>query len=98
MIDNRNEKKRQSLEEKRISKVSFELNVPEDIVKNSIDILFSFMKEKIELVDLKNNELLSEEEFKKKVPIVKIPHLGFMVPSYKAYASMKKNQENKNNQ
>jgi hypothetical protein len=89
-----NHKKRQTLEEKRIAKVSFELNIPEDIVKSSIDVLLAFMKKKIETVDLKNTELLSEEEFKAKVPIVKIPHLGFMVPSYKAYSIIKKNQNN----
>jgi hypothetical protein len=87
------EKKRQTLEEKRISKVSFDLGIPEDIVKESLDVLFRFIKAKIEQPDLKTQELLSEEEFKSQVPIIKIPHLGFIVPSYKVYSTIKKRQK-----
>jgi hypothetical protein len=90
---NQENKKRQTLNEKRISKVSFELGVPEDIVEKSIDVLFTFIKGKMEKPDLKTQDLLTEEEFKAQVPIIKIPHLGFVVPSYKVYSTIKKRQK-----
>jgi len=89
----KDDKKRQTLEEKRITKVSFELGVPEDIVERSIEVLFKFVKSKIEQTDLKQEKTLSEEEFKKQIPIIKIPHLGFIVPSHKVYLTIKKRQK-----
>lgn len=88
----KDEKKRQTLEEKRMEQVSFELGVPKDIVEKSVEVLMSFMKSKIEEPDIKSKGILSEEEFKKQVPIIKVPHLGFLVPNYKVYSKLKKRQ------
>lgn len=90
-----NEKKRQTLEKKRISKVSFELGIPEDIIEKSLEIMFGYIKQNMEKADLKQQDLLSEEEFNKQVPTIKIPHLGYLVPNYKLYTVIKKRQINK---
>jgi hypothetical protein len=87
--------KKRTLEEIRVSKVSFELGVPEHMVTETIDILFKYMKLKIETPELITRPLLSSEDFKKTVPILKIPGLGFMVPNYKKYERLKAIQEKK---
>lgn len=88
---------RKTLEEKRITKVSFELGVPESVVEESISALFKYMKNKIESPKLVGNEILSSEDFSKNVPILKIPGLGFMVPNYKKYLYIKANEKKKLN-
>jgi hypothetical protein len=88
-------KKRQTLEELRMTRVALECGVPVDMVKSSIDVLFKYMKTKIEKPILAGMPLISQEEFEKTVPIIKIPALGFMVPSYKKYAYIKANEEKK---
>lgn len=88
-------KKRQTLEEVRMHKVALECGVPVDMVKSSIDTLFRYIKTKIEKPILVGMPLITQEEFEKTVPIMKIPALGFMVPSYKQYAYIKANEEKK---
>ena len=87
---------KQTLEEKRISKISKEMCVPEDVIKESIHTMMKYIRGKIESPALIGTELLSSEDFKSKVPIIKIPGLGFMVPSYSRYVKIKSNEEKKN--
>jgi hypothetical protein len=87
---------RKTLEEKKITKVSFELGVPESVVEESISVLFKYMKGKIEEPQLAGDAILSSEDFSKNVPILKIPGLGFMVPNYKKYLCIKANELKKN--
>lgn len=87
---------RKTLEEKRIARVSFETGVPEDIVNSSLQVLFKYMKSKIEAPLLAGQEILSSEDFSNNVPIVKIPGLGFMVPNYKKYLHLKASEAKKN--
>jgi len=85
--------RKQTLEEKRISKVSYETGIPEDVVKESIDIMFRYIRSKIEAPELLGTDTLSSEDFGKQVPIMKIPGLGFMVPNYKKYLRIKLNEK-----
>jgi hypothetical protein len=57
--------KKRTLEEIRVSKVSFELGIPEEMVKETVSILFKYMKTKIEEPELIDRPLLSSEDFKK---------------------------------
>lgn len=86
---------RKTLEEKRISRVAFELGIPEDMVKNTVNLLFKYIKNKVEGPVLKGESNLSEEEFNKLVPIVKIPALGMLTPSYAKYQYIKRAELNK---
>lgn len=86
---------RKTLEENRISKVSFETGIPEDIVEASLQTLFKYMKSKIEAPVLAGQETLSSKDFSENVPIVKIPGLGFMVPNYKKYLHLKASEAKK---
>lgn len=85
--------RKQTLEEKRISRVSLETGVPEDIVRESINIMFKYIRAKIEEPVLIGADILSSEDFSKKVPIMKIPGLGFLVPSYGRYTRIKSNEK-----
>lgn len=85
--------RKKTLEEKRINKVSSEQNIPEEIVSEVINTLFSYMKSKMEKPNLTGKEIISKESFEKEVPILKIPGLGFLVPNYRKYESIKKNQK-----
>lgn len=87
--------KKKTLEEKRIARVSHETGIPEDIVQESINIMFKYIRGKIESPVLIGAEPLSSEDFAKKVPIMKIPGLGFMVPSYRRYLKIKENESKK---
>lgn len=88
--------RKQTLEEKRISRVSLETGIPEDIVKETITVMFKYIRGKMEEPVLIGSELLSSQDFSKKVPIMKIPGLGFLVPSYAKYKRIKTNEELKN--
>lgn len=88
---------RKTLEEKKITKISFELGVPESVIEESINVLFKYMKAKIEAPQLTGTEILSSEDFSKNVPILKIPGLGFMVPNYKKYLCIKASELKKIN-
>jgi len=87
---------RKTLEEKKLAKISYELGIPEYVVEQSINVMFKYMKAKIELPQLAGNVILSSEDFSKNVPILKIPGLGFMVPNYKKYLHLKANEIKKN--
>lgn len=71
-----------------ISIVSRELNIPEEVVKRAYKSYWEFIKEKIQLLPLKED--LTEEEFSKLRTNFNIPSLGKLVCTYDRMVGVKK--------
>ena len=76
----------------RVEKVSFKLNIPEDIVEETLDIMYEYIRGKLNSVQIDENVIMSEEEFNQSFPIMSIPSLGYIRPSYKKYKHIMKNK------
>lgn len=95
-----------TLHDKRIKEVAFKLGVSEEEVQSCVDLLYLKAKQEMESFSLSRSEIISKEEFKKTTKIIKIPHIGFLVPRYSSYLKMTmffkakkaREEENKNNQ
>lgn len=85
-------KYRLTTHEKRLQQVAYKLNVKESLADDVISNFFSFMKKRIEACELPHGDLLTEEEFKAKTIIAKIPHLGYLVPSYGKHKAVTKHK------
>lgn len=83
--------------ENRVKKVSKELNIDEAIIEETLDIMYTYIRNKLESVELEDPDaMLVEEEFNKIFPTICIPSLGFITPSYKKYKHVMKNKNKKN--
>ncbi len=79
-----------TIDDKRIKEVAFKLNVSEEEVISCVNLLYVKAKQEMESFDLDKKNLLSKEEFKLVSKIIKIPHIGFLVPKYQAYLNVTK--------
>jgi hypothetical protein len=70
---------------KRIAKVAYKLNIPEEVINLALTYTSEYIKEKISKVNLDPDVLISEEEFNERFPIINIPSLGWLKPNYMAY-------------
>lgn len=76
---------------KRVKRVSYELNIPEEVIELSLNFMSEYIKSKISKVELIEN--LTEEEFDKVYPTIKMPgSIGYLRPSYKKYNHINKNK------
>lgn len=76
----------------RVEKVSFKLNIQEHIVEETLDIMYDYIRSKLEAVDIDETVIMTEEEFNKAFPVISIPSLGYIRPSYKKYKHIMKNK------
>lgn len=82
--------------ENRVKKLSFKLNQPEHVIEEVLDIMYGYIRNKLESVKLKDkSKVLTKEEFEEIFPTFTIPKLGFINPSYKKYLYMMKNVKRK---
>lgn len=71
-----------------ITKVSTELNLPEDLVKKTYSEYWSYIRNTIEDLPLKNN--LTQADFSELRTNINVPSLGKINCTYERYIGMKK--------
>lgn len=71
-----------------IAKVSTELNLPEDLVKKTYSEYWSYIRNTIEDLPLKNN--LTQTDFSELRTNINVPSLGKINCTYERYIGMKK--------
>ena len=82
----------------RVKRVSYLTGIDENIVNEVIYLTTEFIKNKIEKIEIDpNEELLSKEEFDKKMPVFHLGTLGYLKPHYYRYKGIKKQIDLKNN-
>lgn len=70
---------------KRVKKVAYKLNLPEEAIEETLFYMSEYIKKKISEVVVSNDIMMTKEEFEERLPIIKIPHMGYMRPSYYKY-------------
>ena len=70
-----------------IAKVSIELNLPEDLVRNTYSEYWSYIRNTIEDLPLKNN--LTQTDFSELRTNINVPSLGKINCTYERYMGMK---------
>lgn len=83
---------------RRLKKVSYLTNVPEEIIEEALSLCSEYIKNKISQVDtdsIRDKELLTEDEFNKLFPIIKFPSIGYLKPNYRKYKIIEKNKRAK---
>lgn len=76
----------------RVEKISFKLDIPEQVIEETLDIMYEYIRMKLEAVDIDSSRILSEEEFDENFPIIAVPSLGFFKPNYRKYKHIMKNK------
>ena len=71
-----------------IAKVSTELNLPEDLVRKTYSEYWSYIRNTIENLPLKNN--LTQTDFSELRTNINVPSLGKINCTYERYIGMKK--------
>lgn len=80
---------------KRVKKVAYKLNMPEELIEEALHLTSEYIKNKIGDIDLPEDHNLSEEEFNQLFPTLKLFGLGYLKPSYRKYKHINKHKENK---
>ena len=76
---------------KRVTKVSRNLDIDEDIIEETLDIMYDYIRMKLMAVEVKDeNTIMTKEEFDKTFPTIAIPKMGTIAPSYKKYLHVMK--------
>lgn len=73
---------------RRVKKVAYKLNLPEEVIEETLRLTSEYIKDKISKVEVSEEVLMTEEEFKKQLPIIKIPSMGYLKPSYHKYKAI----------
>lgn len=81
---------------KRIKHMSYKLNLKEEIIEEALDIMYDYIRLKLESVDIDKDRIMTEEEFNEKFPVIAIPKLGYIRPSYRKYRHIMKHKLKKN--
>lgn len=76
--------------------MSYKLNIKESIIEEVLDLMYEYIKDKIEKVETEEGKLLTKEEFEDMFPIIHIPSLGYLKPSFRRYKHIMKNKNKKN--
>lgn len=88
---------------KRIKHVSYKLNIPEEVIELALHYTSEYIKNKIAEVELDKEVMISKEEFENRFPIIHIPYMGYLKPSYYKYkhifekSKLKRERLNNNN-
>lgn len=79
--------------ENRVKKISYELDISEDIVEETVGIMYDYIRLKLDNIKVEDeNVLMNEEEFDKTFPTIHIPNLGYFKPNYRKYKHMMKHK------
>lgn len=82
--------------EKRVQKLAYKLNIPEHVIEETLDIMYTYIRNKLDSVEVPDEtSIMTEEEFDKLFPCIAIPKLGYIKPSYKKYLYVMKNKYGK---
>lgn len=80
----------------RVKKLAYKLNIPEEIIEETLDLMYGYIRDKLQSVEVEDETVvMTEEEFDKHFPCIIIPSLGFIKPSYKKYIHVMKNKYGK---
>ena len=82
---------------KRVEKTAFKTGMEEHIVEEVLDIMYDYIRLKLESVKIDEDNVMTEEEFNEKFPVIAIPSLGYIRPSYRKYKHIMKNKLKKKN-
>jgi len=80
---------------KRVKKVAYKLNLPEELIEQALHYTSEYIKNKIGNIELPESHDLTEEEFNTLFPSIKVFTLGYLKPSYRKYKHINKHK-NKN--
>jgi len=73
---------------KRVKKTAYKLNLPEEVIELTLFYTSEYIKKKISSIEHDYDNMLTEEEFNKLFPIIKIPYLGYLRPHYWKYRAI----------
>lgn len=76
----------------RVEKMSFKLGIDEHVIEETLDIMYDYIRMKLDEVETDKTRVLTEEEFNDCFPVICIPSLGYIKPSYKKYKHIMKNK------
>ncbi len=80
----------------RVKKVAYDLNIPEEVIELALSYTSEYIKKKISAIEIDKENIISEEEFNKRYPIIKLPgSVGYLKPSYRKYKYINSKKENK---
>lgn len=79
----------------RIKAVAYETAMKPLAIERAIELAFEYMRHKLSCNDLPEDRLVSEEEFDKLLPTIKVPGLGYFKPSYYKYVQIYNNKQKK---
>jgi len=79
--------------DKRVEHISHKLDIEEHVIEEVLDIMYDYIKLKIENVELEEGVKLDKEEFTEKFPIIHVPSLGYLKPSYGKYKHINKKKK-----
>lgn len=78
----------------RINKIAYKLGIPKDAINLIINHQADYIKKKISNFDVKStDEILSEEEFNDKLPVIRLHPVGYLYPNYGKYKNIKNNSK-----
>lgn len=84
--------------QRRIKKVAYDTAVDKKIISDIIDLGYEFIKSKVEKNVISEDVELTEEEFNKLLPIIKVPTIGYFKPNYYRYKKIQEYKKRKNNE
>lgn len=80
---------------KRVKQVAYKLNLPEEVIEQAIHLTSEYIKNKIASVNIDSDTLLTQEEFESRLPIIKLPAMGYLKPDYFRYIHVFKRAKEK---
>jgi len=75
---------------KRVKEVSYKLNLPEELIELSLHYTSEYIKDKIGSVTYDKSKELTKEDFNNMFPIINLPYIGYLKPSYYKYLNIHK--------
>lgn len=76
----------------RVEKIAFKTGIEAHVVEETLDIMYDYIRGKLDNVEVDKKRMMEEEEFNQTFPVIAIPSLGYIRPSYKKYKHMMKNK------
>lgn len=73
---------------KRVKKVAYKLNLPEEVIELALYYTSEYIKKKASKPEINPHRLLTKEEFEKLMPIFLVPDIGYLKPNYWKYKAL----------
>lgn len=80
---------------RRVKQVAYKLNLPEEVIEQAIHLTSEYIKNKIGSIEIDSPVLLTKEEFESRLPIIKLPAMGYLKPDYYKYIHVYKKTKEK---